>query len=252
MIRFLILFSFVINLFFVFLSVFSSILVLSTSSLPAKINFPLRPRSASFLVIPAFNVVLNYTLLIHIDTSFPLMSNFLISFLSSLPHLLLVPRSYLYLSSFPFQLYHPSPQLLQLDCYRFIRVTHVLTPILRPIHLLWCPLPRRRSSRLPPIFPFPFGKVLVLLVTLILFIISSRITAYLHHILLLFPPCKLSLSNSSFHLTSNSKGSTMYIHFTIGRALDESASFKVLLPSISTTLPYCFNTCWKYLSYNII
>ena len=70
------------------------------------------------------------SLLIHIDTSFPLMSHFLNILLSSLSHLFLVLRSYLYLSSFPFWLYHLSPQLLHLDCYRFILVARVPTPSL--------------------------------------------------------------------------------------------------------------------------
>ena len=39
-------------------------------------------------------------------------------------HRLPVPRSYLYLSSFPFQPYPPSPQLLHLDLYKFILVIH--------------------------------------------------------------------------------------------------------------------------------
>ena len=101
-IKSLILFSFLINPFFISLNVFSTILVLSTYSLLAKINFLLRPQSASSLAILAFNAVTVATLPIHIDTLFPLMSPFLNTLLSSLPHRLLVPRSYLYLSSLPF------------------------------------------------------------------------------------------------------------------------------------------------------
>ena len=48
--------------FFVSLLVFSIALVLSTYSLLAKINFLLRPRSASSLIIPAFNAVTVATL----------------------------------------------------------------------------------------------------------------------------------------------------------------------------------------------
>ena len=80
----------------------------------AKIRFP---RSVSSLVILAFNEVIDATLLIHIDTSYPLTSPFLNILLSSLSHLLPVPRSYLYLLSFPFWLSHESlatpPRLLQ-------------------------------------------------------------------------------------------------------------------------------------------
>ena len=55
------------------------------------------------------------------------------------------------------------------------------------------PSSQRRFFHLPLIFPLSFGKVLVHLVTPILFIISLLITTYLHHILLLFPPCLLFL-----------------------------------------------------------
>ena len=113
--------------------------------------------------------------------------------LSYLPHLLLAPRSYLYLSSFPFRISHLSSQLLHLDHYRFILVTHVPTPSLQVTHLLWRPPPRRRSCRLPLILPSPFRKVLVPLVIPILFIISCLIIVYLHHILFLFSPCRLFL-----------------------------------------------------------
>ena len=53
---------------FVSLRVFSDALVLSTYSLPAKINFLLRLQSASSLVIPAFNTVTVATIPIHIAT----------------------------------------------------------------------------------------------------------------------------------------------------------------------------------------
>ena len=86
-----------------------------------------RPRSASSLVILAFNEIINVILLIHIDTSFLLMSPFFNILLYSLPRLFPFPRSYLYLSSFPFRLYHLSPQLFNLDRYRFILITRVST-----------------------------------------------------------------------------------------------------------------------------
>ena len=162
-------------------------------SLLAKISFPLRPRSASSLVIPTFNKVIDATLLIHIDNSFPLMSPFLNILLSSLPHLFPVPRSYLYLSSFPFRISHMSPQLLHFDCYRFILVACVPTPSLQMTHLLWRHPPRHRSYRLSPILLSPFRKVLVPLVILILFIIYCLIIVYVHHIMFLFPPCLLFL-----------------------------------------------------------
>ena len=120
--------------------------------------------------------------------------------LFSLPHCLPVPRSYLYLSSFSFCPYHPSPQLLHLVHYRFILVHYmfilvvrVSTPGLLMIRLLCHPSPRRWSCCLPLILPSPFGKVLVSLVILILFILSYLIIVYLHHILLLFSPCLLFL-----------------------------------------------------------
>ena len=194
MIRFLILFSFLINPFFVSLRMFSLALVLSTYSLLAKINFLLRPRSPSSLAIPAFNAVTVATLPIHIDTSFPLMSHFLNTFLSSLPHRLLVPRSYFYLSSLSFRPYPLSPLLLHLNCYRFILVVRVSTwglPMTH--HLLWCPPPRHWSWRQSLILPSPFGKVLVPLIIPILFILSCLIIVYPHHILLLFLPCLLFL-----------------------------------------------------------
>ena len=159
----------------------------------AKINFLLRPRSVSSLAIPAFNVVTVATLPIHMDTSFPLMSPFLNTLLSSLPHRLPVPRSYLYLSSFPFRPYPLSPQLLHLDHYKFILVIRVSTPGLPMTHLLWRPPPQRRSCCQPLILPSLFEKVLIPLVILILFILSNFIIVYPHHILPLFPLCLLFL-----------------------------------------------------------
>ena len=193
MIKFLILFSFLINPFFVSLRVFSYALVLSTYLLLTKINFLLRPRSASSSVIPAFKAVTVAILRPHIDTSFPLMSHFFNILLFSLPYRLPVPRSSIYLSSFAFQPYHLSPQQLHLVRYRFILVLRVPTPGLPMIHLLWHPPLRRQSCRLSLILPSPFGKVLVPLVIPILFILSFLIIVYLHHILLLFPLCLLFL-----------------------------------------------------------
>ena len=74
-----------------------------------------------------------------------------------------VPRSYLYLSYFPFRLYHLSPQLRRLICCRFILVVLVSTPGLPMTHLLWHPPTRRPSCRLPLILPSPFRKVLCIL-----------------------------------------------------------------------------------------
>ena len=139
MIKSLILFSFLINTFFASLHVSSITLVLSTSSLLAKIKFLLRLRGASSLAIPAFNAVTIATLLIHINTSSPQMSSFLNTLLSSLPHHLPVPRSYLYLLSLPFQPYPQGPQLLHLNRCRFILIIRVPTPCLPMTHLLWRP-----------------------------------------------------------------------------------------------------------------
>ena len=138
------------------LRVFSKALVLSTYLLLAKINLLLRQRSASSLVIPAFNAGTVAILPIHIDTSFLLMSHFFNIFLFSLPHHLPVPRFYLYLSSFPFRPYHLSPQLLHLVHYRFILAIRVPTPSLPMTHLLWHPPPHRQSCHLPLILPSSF------------------------------------------------------------------------------------------------
>ena len=90
----------------------------------------------------------------------------------SLPPTLLIMMLYLYPFFIPSRIPHLSLRLLHLDHCRFILVTRVLTSSLWLTHLLWCPPIRCRSCRFPLIFPFPFGKVPVLLVTLILFIIS--------------------------------------------------------------------------------
>ena len=121
------------------------------------------------------------------------MSPFFNTLLSSLPHRLPVPRSYLYLSSFPFRPYPLSPLLLHLDRYRFILVVRIPTPGLPMTRILWRPPPRHRSCHQPLILPFPFEKVLVPLVIPILFILSCLIIIYPYHILLLFPPCLLFL-----------------------------------------------------------
>ena len=63
-------------------------------------------------------------------------------------------------------LFYPIPELLYLDHCRFILVARILTPSLQLTHLLWRPPPRCQSCRLPLIFPFPFAKVLVPLLTL--------------------------------------------------------------------------------------
>ena len=97
-------------------------------------------------------------------------SHFLRTLLCSLPPPLQVLMSYLYPFFFPFRIPHLYLHLY-LDHCKFISNTHVLTPGLRLTHLLWCLPPRCRSCHLPIVFTFPFGKVLVPLVTLILFIV---------------------------------------------------------------------------------
>ena len=72
----------------------------------------------------------------------------------------------------PSRIPHLYLRLHLLDHCKFILVARVLTPGLRQTHLIWHPPPRHRSCRLPLTFPLPFGKVLVPLVTPILFIIS--------------------------------------------------------------------------------
>ena len=160
---------------------------------PGQDKLSAKAAKCIFLSYSCLQRVIVATLPIHIDTSFSLMSPFLNTLLSSLPHRLPIPRSYLYLSSFPFRPYPLSPQLLHLDHCRFILVVRIPTLGLLMTHLLWRPLTRRRSCRQPLIIPSPFGKVLVPLVILILFILSYLIIVYPHHILLLFPPCLLFL-----------------------------------------------------------
>ena len=81
-----------------------------------------------------------------------------------------------------------SPRLLQV----YTRRPHTDT---RPLDdsSPMVPPPRHRSCRQPLILLSPFGKVLVPLVILILFILSCLIIVYPHHILLLFPTCILFL-----------------------------------------------------------
>ena len=80
--------------------------------------------------------------------------------------------SYLYPFFIPSWIHLMYLRLLHLDHYRFILVAHVLTLSLQLTHLLWRPPLQRQSCRLPLIFPLPFGKVLIPLITPILFIIS--------------------------------------------------------------------------------
>ena len=160
------------NLSFVFplLSLVAS--VLSIFLFLDKTSFQSKPRSVSSPVIFGFNEVIVATLLIHIDTLSLLMSPFLKTLLCSLPPTLPVLMSYLYPFFIPSWIPHLYLRLLHLDHCRFILVARVLTTGLQLTHLLWHPLPRRRSCHLLLIFPLPFGKVPVLLVTPILFIIS--------------------------------------------------------------------------------
>ena len=137
-----------------------------------KTSSQIKPRSASYSVIPHFNEVIAATLLIHIDTLSLSTSPFLRILLCSLPPTLSVMMLYLY----PFFISSRIPlmylQLLHLDHCRFILIVYVVTPGIWLTHLLWrCP-PQRWSCCLPLIFPLPFGKVHVPLITPILFIIS--------------------------------------------------------------------------------
>ena len=178
---------------FAFPLVFLVMSFLSIFLLLEKTSSQLKPRSVSSPVIPDFNKVIAATLLIHIGTFSLPMSPFLRTLLYSLPPTLPILMSYLdllFISSWIPQMYL---RLLHLDHCRFILVARILTSGLLLTHLLWCPPPQHLSCRLPLIFPFPFGKVLAHLVTPILFIIFCLITAYLHHILLLFPSCLLFL-----------------------------------------------------------
>ena len=135
-----------------------SIFLLKTSSQP-------NPRSVSFSVILGFNKVIVDTLLIHIDTLSLSKSHFLRTLLYSLSPTLPVLMSYLYLFFIPSQIPHLYLQLLHLNHCRFILVVRILTPSLQLTHLLWHPLPQRRSCHLPLIFLSSFEKVLVPLIT---------------------------------------------------------------------------------------
>ena len=148
------------------------VFVLSIFLLLDKTSFQLKPQSVSSSVILGFNEIIVATLVIHINTLSLPMSPFLRTLLCSLPPTLPVMMSYLYPFFIPSWIPHLYLRLLHLDHCRFILVARVLTSSLQLTHLLWRPPPQRRSYRLPLIFPLPFGKVLVPLVTPILFIIS--------------------------------------------------------------------------------
>ena len=143
--------------------------ILSIILLLDKTSSQLKPQSVSSSVIPDFNVVIAATLLIHIDTVSIDATFFEKS--SMFPTTLLVLMSYLYPFFIPYQIPHLYLRLLHLDRCRFILVACVLTSGLRLTHLLWRPHLRCRLCRLPLIFSLPFGKILVPLVTAILFII---------------------------------------------------------------------------------
>ena len=172
MIKNLIPFFFQTNLSSVFPLVSLIVFVLFIFLLLDKTSFQPKPRSVHSLVIPSFNEVIVATLQIHIDTLSLSMSHFLRTLLCSLSTTLQVLMSYLYSFFISSQIPHLYLQLLHLDHCRFILVARILTLGLRLTHLLWHPPPRRQSCLLPLIFPLPFGKVLVPLVTPILFIIS--------------------------------------------------------------------------------
>ena len=158
--------SFAFPLLFLVVSVLSIFLLLDKTSSQPKL------RSVSSFVIPDFNKDIAATLLIHIDALSPPMPPFLRTLLCSLPSTLPVLMSYLYPFFFPSRIPHLYLRLLHLDHCRFILVVRILTPSLQLTHLLWRPPPRRRSCRLLLIFPLPFRKIFIPLVTPILFIIS--------------------------------------------------------------------------------
>ena len=145
--------------------VLSIFLLLDTTSSQPK------PRSVSSSVIFGFNKVIVATLLIHIDILSLPMSHFLRTLLCSLSPTLPIPMSYLYPLFISSRIPRLYLRLLHLDHCRFILVARLLTSSLQLTHLLWRPPLGRRSCRLLLIFPLPFGKVLIPLVTPILFII---------------------------------------------------------------------------------
>ena len=156
-----------------FWSIYRSLSIKKIFLLLDKTSFQPKPRNVSSLVIPSFNEVIIATLLIHIDTLSLLMSHFFENFSMFLPINHPPSSDVISLPFFiPSQMPHLYLRLLHLNHCRFVLVTLVLTLGLRLTHLLWHPPPRRWSCHLPLIFPLPFGKVLVPLVTHILFIIS--------------------------------------------------------------------------------
>ena len=145
--------------------------VLSIFLLLNKTSSQPKPRGVSSSIILDFNKNIAATLLIHryfitVDvTFFENSSMFPATTLSIL-------MSYLYPFFILSRISHLHLWLFHLDHCRFILVASILTLGLRLTPLLWRPPPQHRSCLPPLIFPLPFGKVLVHLVTPILFIIS--------------------------------------------------------------------------------
>ena len=154
--------------FFVLLHLSLDACALSTSLLMT--SFQLRLQSASSLVIPDSNEAIDAISLIHIDTSYLLMSPFLSTPLTHLFPPLPALMSYPFLFSFLFKKPHIYLRLLYLAHFRFILAARALTSSLRLTHLLWRLPPRHRSCRLSLISLLPFGKVFVLHVILFLVI----------------------------------------------------------------------------------
>ena len=162
-----------------------------------KTNSQPKPRNVPSWVILAFKGVIVVILSTLIATLSLLMSASLrIPPSSPLQRILLFQMSYPFLLSFhlPISLLHL--QMSCLDHFRFIlAILAVLVPLqgLLLNHLLYrSHLLLQFRNRLM-IYLLPFEKILVLLLTHILFIIFSSFIIYLYPILPLFPFCLLSL-----------------------------------------------------------
>ena len=172
MIKSLISFFFQTNLSSAFPLVFLVVFVLSIFLHLDKTSSQLKPRSMSSSVIPGFNEVIIATLLILYQYFVSTEVTFFRTLLCSLSPTLPILMSYLYPFFISSRIPHLYLRLLHLDHCRLILVVRVLTPSLRLTHLLWRPPQRHWSYPLFLIFPLPFEKVLIHLVTPIIFIIS--------------------------------------------------------------------------------
>ena len=171
MIRFLILFSFLANIFSVF----------PCMSLVAPTLSTLTPGQDKLSAKTMKRVFLGYYRLqqgyrcyspdthqyfVYVDVIFFENSHFF-----ALSNVIIFMIFYCFLLSIHLRISPPHLQMPNLDHFKFILAVHVLTPSPWLAHLICRPPTRGLSCPLRMIYPLPYAKVLVLLVTLILFII---------------------------------------------------------------------------------